>query len=138
MPNSPSLRINANVLNLRINNIYSGPTPAFAAIVASAFLTITLGILVLMIALSPPAGVVLGTAVLSGLIATPPVSGLLFGTLCFFAAKSADKNRSEQQQEMRKIVTAINELADSIEQNPEELSPLSIDLSAQQMEKSHL
>ena len=128
LDNSPEvtleiLRSNANNLNSRINNIHSGPTPAFAAIVAGTFVTIALGILVLMVALSPPAGVVLGTAVLSGLIATPPVGGLLFGTFCFFAATSAHKNRSEQQQEMRTIVTAINALADSIQQNQEEVRP---------------
>ena len=104
----------ATNLDICINNVHSGPTPAFAAVVAGAFATIALGILALMIALSPPAGIVLGTAVLSGLIATPPVGGLLFGTFCFFAAKSAHKNRSEQQQEMRKIVTAIYALARSI------------------------
>ncbi|NCX96792.1 MAG: hypothetical protein EBX41_10410, partial [Chitinophagia bacterium] len=114
------LRRNANDLNSRINNIYSGPTPVFAGVVAGAFATIALGILVLMIALSPPAGVVLGTAALSGLIATPLVGGLLFGAFCFFTATSADKNRSDQQQEMRKIVTAINTLADVVQQNTKE------------------
>lgn len=125
LDNSPEVVLdilwnNAKNLHSRINNIYSGPSPVFAAMVAGAFATIALGILVLMIALSPPAGVVLGTAALSGLIATPPVGGLLFGAFCFFVATSADKNRSDQQQEMTKIVTAINALANAVQKNTEE------------------
>ncbi len=77
------LRRHANNFNSRIDNIYSGPTPAFAAVVGGAFVTIAMGILALMIALFPPTGVVLGTLALSGLAVVPPVGGLLFGTLCF-------------------------------------------------------
>lgn len=115
-----TLRLRAKDINSRIETIYSGPTPVFAATVAFAFLTTSLGILALIIALSQPAGVVLGTAALSGLIAIPPVAGLLFGAICFYGATSADKNRSTQQQEMKKIVTAINALAKVFEDNSEE------------------
>lgn len=109
-----NLKANANIFDGMINKIYSGPSPAFAAIVACAFISIGLGIVALMIAFSLPSNVVHSAAVLSGLIATPPVSGLLLGAICFFGAKSADKNRSEQQAEMRKITAAIKDLAYSI------------------------
>lgn len=114
------LRSHANKFHSRINNVHSGPTPVFAAMVAGAVITIGLGIVALMITLFPPAGGVLGTLSLSGLVAIPPVGGLLLGTCCFFAATKADKNRSEQQQEMKKIVTDINALADAVQQNTEE------------------
>lgn len=123
------LRGHANNFNSRINNIHSGPTPAFAAMVAGAFMTIVLGFAVLMFAISPPAGVVLGTAALSGLVAIPPVVGLVSATFCFFGATNAHKNRSEQQQEMRKIVTAINALADAVQQNSEEDNSITASLT---------
>jgi DnaJ domain len=110
----------ANNLSEEINNIHIGPTPVVAAMVAGAFVTIILGISALMIALSLPAGIVLGKLALSVLVAIPPVCGLLFGTCCFFGATNANKNRSDLQQEMRKIVTGINALANAVKKSAED------------------
>ena len=107
-------------LEIKINNIDKIGTPAEYATVSCLFITIALSIAVFCIALSLSAAAMLSTATLVGLIAIPPVGGLLVGGGTFFSTKDAHKKRSERQQEMMKIVTAINNLIAAVEESSAE------------------
>ena len=105
----------ANELNYKIDNLYHGFTPAFVGILGGSLVAITLGIFALLISLFPPVGIAIGTTALIGLIATPPVGGLLYGGLRFFCASTAHENRTEQKQKLKKIVLPIDELVTAID-----------------------
>ncbi len=107
-------------LEIKINNIDKIGTPATYATVSCLYITIALSIAVFCIALSLSAAAMLSTATLVGLIAIPPVGGLLVGSSAFFSTKDTHKKRSERQQEMMKIVTAINNLIDAVEKSSAE------------------
>ena len=81
---------------------------------------LALSIAVFCIALSLSSGVILSTSTLVGLIAIPPVGGLLVGIFAFFSTINAHQNRSARQQEIMKIVKAIHNLIAAVEKSSEE------------------
>ena len=107
-------------LEIRINNIDKIGTPATYAMVSGLYITIALSIAVFCIALSLSSGFMLNTATLLGLIVIPPIGGLLVGSITFFSTINAHKNRSDKQEEVMKIVKAINDLIAAVEESSTE------------------
>ncbi len=103
-------------LEIKINNIDKIGTPAAYATGSCLYITIALFCIVL----SLSSGVILSTATLVGLIAIPPVGGLLVGRFAFFSTINAHQNRSARQQEIMKIVKAIHNLIAAVEKSSEE------------------
>ncbi len=113
-------------INDLINNVYKGANPVFAAMLGGAFVSIALGILALMIALNPSMIGFLSVASIGvgGLVVTPLVGGFVFGSICFFAANVAEKNRLTQQLKIKTIVAAINTLTDAIAKRSTEFADI--------------
>lgn len=120
------LKEQANAMDSYIKHVYSEPSPAFVALAFALITSIILGILELVIALS------VGITISGLIIVVPLVGGLAWGVFCFFTAVDAQKQRMREQDEMRTIITAINQLADvilhEVNEDSEAKSSLAFDL----------
>jgi hypothetical protein len=107
-------------LKSEIDAIYKRPfSPLTVGILSAVVVSLIPGIVILTAVLSLPAGFVFSTALLNELIAPSlyfVIASLAFGVYGFFVAKTADETTANQQQEMKKIVEAINTLVLSLEE----------------------